>query len=68
MGNVIIEVFQELGRQDGIKIGEEHQKEAIARNMLSKGFKLSDIIETTSINIDRLGELKDEMNVKSVLA
>jgi len=66
MGNVILEIAESMGEKRGIVIGAERREEEIARNMLSKGFKLSDILETTGIDVDKLSEMRDSLRVKTV--
>jgi len=60
MGNVIIEVFENYGK--------ELKQEEIARKMLIDNFKPSDIIKYTGIDVDRLSELHDIVRKESILA
>ena len=59
MGNVIFEVFEELG--------EKRKMEETARKMLADNFKLSDIIKYTGIDVDRLSELRDTVRQESLV-
>ena len=56
-GNVIFKVLEEIGE----KRGAERRQEEIAIKMLLKGSKLSDIIEFTGVDIDRLEELRNSL-------
>lgn len=64
MGNVVIEVFEELGREDGRK----REKEEIARKMLDKNMDMLDIIDITGLNTEQIREIRDAMRGESVSA
>jgi len=57
-GNVILDVAEEYGAK--------REKEETVRRMLLKGCTLSDIVDFTGINIDRLVELKDATQSEAV--
>ena len=61
-GNVIIKVAEEIGE----KRGAQRQQEKIAIKMLYKGCKLSEIIEFTDIDSQRLEELRSTLRIEAV--
>jgi len=65
-GNVILDTAEAYGEKRGIRIGEVRQQEEMAKRMLAKGCKLSEIIEFTGIDIDRLGELQESIRSEAV--
>jgi len=64
MGNVILEVFEEIGRAEGRK----KEKEEIAHRMLAMGMDVLDVIDVTGIDIERLRELRDRVRENPILA
>ena len=66
MGNVIIEVFEKTGEKRGREEGIKQQQEETAQKMLSEGFKMSEIVKFTNIDIDRLSEIRDAMRNEAV--
>jgi len=61
-GNVIFKVLEEIGEERG-RLSE---KEDIAQKMLLEGYKSSIIIKITGIDIDRLDELRNALQVEAV--
>ena len=57
-GNVILDFAEEYGAK--------REKEETVKRMLLKGCKLSDIVDFTGIDIDRLVELKDAVQSEAV--
>jgi len=62
MGNVVIEVFEELGREEGRK----KEKEDIARKMLVKDMDVLDVIDVTGLSTERVREIRDAVRVNPV--
>ena len=58
MGNVILEVAEEFGAK--------RQQEETVKKMLLKDCKLSDIIEFTGIDVDRLSEIREDLRAKAI--
>ena len=56
MGNVIIEVFEERGRNA--------EKEETAKKMIAKGYDSIEIIELTGLSLDRVGELRSSTRLE----
>jgi len=52
-GNAIFEALEE--------IGASRKQEEIAIKMLQEGYKLSDIIKLTGVDVDRLDELRESL-------
>ena len=61
-GNVIFKALEEIGEERGA----ERRQEEIAVKMLLKGSKLSDIIEFTGVDLDRLEELRNSLHEEVV--
>ena len=53
VGNAIFEAMEEIGEERGA----ERRQEEIAVGMLQEGYKLSEIIKLTGVDLDRLEEL-----------
>ena len=64
--NVIIKIFEEVGEKRGLAIGITKQQEETAKKMLLKGFKFSEIIEFTGIDVDHLTELQESIKTEAV--
>jgi len=62
MGNVVIEVFEELGEKKGV----ERQQEESARKMLSDGLDVLDIIRYTGIDAERLYKIREIVHAQTV--
>jgi hypothetical protein len=62
MGNVIIEVFEEIGE----KRGAERREEEIARKMLSMGMDTLDIIEATGLSTERIRKMRESLRSEAV--
>ena len=61
MGNVIIEVFEEIGRESGRKL----EKEAMAKKMLDDNCDILDIIKYTELSPERLREIRDSVKAEA---
>ena len=61
-GNVIIKVAEEIGEERG----RLDEKETIAKKMLISGCRLSDIINFTGLDLDRLEDLRNSLHAEVV--
>ena len=61
-GNVIFKVLEEIGEERG-RLSE---KEDIAKRMIHEGYKTSDILKVTGIDVDRLDELRNGLRAEAV--
>lgn len=53
-------IYRLEGKKDGIKEGQQQKSEEIAKNMLAKDMKLSDIVEITGLSLEQINILKEE--------
>ena len=47
------------GKKEGISIGENLEKESIAKKLMAMGMSMNDIANATGLSLDRLRELHD---------